>query len=106
MYRCVSFRPVRAAAWTMLALLTAALPFAAPEACAQALGQGLRLCGGPLLLSLFPFLIVSTLLARSGGGEALGEKAARWLEENGMKWQEWRMDVRQGVRGAPEYEPG
>lgn len=42
----------------------------------------------------------------SGGGEALGEKAARWLEENGMKWQEWRMDVRQGVRGAPEYEPG
>ena len=72
MYRCVSFRPVRAAAWTMLALLTAALPFAAPAACAQALGQGLRLCGGPLLLSLFPFLIVSTLLARSGGGEALG----------------------------------
>ena len=41
MYRCVSFRPVRAAAWTLLALLTAALPFAAPEACAQALGQGL-----------------------------------------------------------------
>ena len=23
----------------------------------------------------------------SGGGEALGEKAARWLEENGIKWR-------------------
>ena len=45
----------------------------------------------------------------SGGGEALGEKAARWLEENGMKWRERRMDMRQGVRDAPEYpeyEPG
>ena len=52
----------------LLALLTAALPFAAPTACAQALRQGLVLCGGPLLLSLFPFLIVSTLMVRSGGG--------------------------------------
>lgn len=56
----------------LLALLTAALPFAAPEACARALREGLALCGGPLLLSLFPFLIVSTLLVRSGGGELLG----------------------------------
>lgn len=55
-----------------LALFTGALPFAAPQACSQALKEGLALCGGPLLLSLFPFLIVSTLLVRSGGGEMLG----------------------------------
>lgn len=55
-----------------VALLTAVLPFWAPQACAQALKEGLVLCGGPLLLSLFPFLIVSTLLVRSGGGDLLG----------------------------------
>ena len=60
----------------LLALLTAALPFAAPTACAQALRQGLVLCGGPLLLSLFPFLIVSTLMVRSGGGDLLGRLLA------------------------------
>lgn len=54
------------------ALLTAVLPFWAPEACAQALKEGLRLCGGPLLLSLFPFLIVSTLFVRTGAGDLLG----------------------------------
>lgn len=62
----------RRCVFILTALLTAALPFAAPDACAQALQQGLALCGGPLLLSLFPFLIVSTLLVRSGGGELLG----------------------------------
>lgn len=45
-----------------LALLAAGLPFAAPEVCGQALREGLALCGGPLLLSLFPFLVVSRLL--------------------------------------------
>lgn len=62
----------RRCVFILTALLTAALPFAAPDACAQALQQGLALCGGPLLLSLFPFLIVSTLLVRSSGGELLG----------------------------------
>lgn len=62
----------RRCVFVLVALLTAALPFAAPEACAQALWEGLALCGGPLLLSLFPFLIVSTLLVRSGSGELLG----------------------------------
>ena len=47
----------------LLALLTAALPFAAPAACARALREGLALCGGPLLLSLFPFLHVQSLFA-------------------------------------------
>ena len=45
----------RRCVFVLLALLTAALPFAAPAACARALREGLALCGGPLLLSLFPF---------------------------------------------------
>ena len=45
-----------------LAMFTAVLVFAAPQRCADALHAGLVLCGGPLLVSLFPFLIVSTLL--------------------------------------------
>ena len=39
-----------------LAGYTACLVFAAPQRCADALQAGLRLCGGPLLVSLFPFL--------------------------------------------------
>jgi spore maturation protein SpmB len=54
------------------AIGTAGLVFAAPQCCARALQQGLALCGGPLLVSLFPFLIVSALLMQSGAGEWLG----------------------------------
>ena len=54
------------------AIGTAGLVFAAPQCCARALQQGLALCGGPLLVSLFPFLIVSTLLMRCGAGQVLG----------------------------------
>ena len=55
-----------------LAVLVGALPFAAPDVCLQALQEGLALCGGPLLVSLFPFLVVSALIMRSGVGEVLG----------------------------------
>ena len=54
------------------AIGTAGLVFAAPQCCARALQQGLALCGGPLLVSLFPFLVVSALIMRSGAGEVLG----------------------------------
>ena len=53
---------IRGVGYFLMALAAGLLPFAAPDACAQALREGLALCGGPLLLSLFPFLIVSTLL--------------------------------------------
>lgn len=56
----------------LLGAATAVLVFAAPQTCAAALRQGLALCGGPLLVSLFPFLVVSALIMRSGAGEALG----------------------------------
>lgn len=55
-----------------LAGYTAFLVFAAPQRCADALQAGLRLCGGPLLISLFPFLIVSALAAGCGAGQWLG----------------------------------
>lgn len=55
-----------------LAVFTAALPFAQPQACAAALQAGLKLCGGPLLVSLFPFLIVSSLLIQCGAGSVFG----------------------------------
>ena len=53
-----------------LAGYTAFLVFAAPQRCADALQAGLRLCGGPLLVSLFPFLIVSALAAGCGAQAA------------------------------------
>ena len=56
----------------LLGAATAALVFAAPQTCAEAFRQGLALCGGPLLVSLFPFLVVSALIMRSGAGEVLG----------------------------------
>ena len=48
----------------LLALAAGILPFAVPEVCAAALREGLTLCCGPLLLSLFPFLVVSRLLVQ------------------------------------------
>ena len=56
----------------LLGAATALLVFAAPLTCSVALLQGLALCGGPLLVSLFPFLVVSALIMRSGAGEVLG----------------------------------
>lgn len=55
----------------LLAALVGALPFAAPQVCMQALQEGLALCGGPLLLSLYPFLVASTLLIQCPLGDAL-----------------------------------
>ena len=60
------------AIWVLaLAFFTGMLPFAAPQVCAQALQEGISLCTGPLLLSLFPFLIVSSLLIQCQAGDLL-----------------------------------
>ena len=63
---------IRNAGYFLAALAAGLLPFAAPECCAQALREGLALCGGSLLLSLFPFLIVSTLLIQCPAAGVLG----------------------------------
>lgn len=65
-------RKLRQTAFFLLALLTTWIVFAMPELCAGTLREGLQLCSGPLLVSLFPFLIVSSLMVRSGAGETLG----------------------------------
>ena len=57
----------------LLAVFTGLLPFAVPQICQEALREGLVLCGGPLLLSLFPFLVVFLSAdPMSGRGEACG----------------------------------
>lgn len=48
------------------AAATIFLLFAQPEACRAAAAEALALCGGPLLLGIFPFLIVSGLIVGSG----------------------------------------
>ena len=63
---------IRGVGYFLMALAAGLLPFAAPDACAQALREGLALCGGSLLLSLFPFLIVSTLLIQCPAADVLG----------------------------------
>lgn len=69
MYRTEKLSP---AGPLLLAGGTIWLVFSQPECCAQTLHEGLLLCGGPLLVSLFPFLIVSSLLMQCGAGELLG----------------------------------
>ncbi len=65
-------RKIQQAAYMALALLTAFVLFTVPKLCAETLREGLQLCGGPLLVSLFPFLIVSSLVMHCGAGETLG----------------------------------
>ncbi len=75
-----------------LAGYTAFLVFAAPQrCCADALQAGLRLCGGPLLVSLFPFLIVSALAAGCGPGSG-------WALCSGLRRGSWASGQR--VRAA------
>ena len=64
----------------LLALAAGILPFAVPEVCAAALREGLALCSGPLLLSLFPFLVVSRLLVQCPESDllALPFRLAAW----------------------------
>lgn len=70
--RMIQKEKIRGVGSFLMALAAGLLPFAAPDACAQALREGLALCGGPLLLSLFPFLIVSTLLIQCPAADVLG----------------------------------
>ena len=44
---------------------TAVLLFCYPTVCREAAAQGLQLCGGPLLIGIFPFLIVSNIIVAS-----------------------------------------
>jgi len=50
----------------VLAGLTCFCVFYAPKQCSAAATEALQLCGGTLLVGIFPFLIVSNLIAGSG----------------------------------------
>lgn len=69
MYRTLKLSSV---GMLLIAVGTMWLVFSQPTLCARTLQEGLSLCGGPLLVSLFPFLIVSSLLMQCGAGELLG----------------------------------
>lgn len=45
---------------------------AASETAAQAVREGLALCGGSVIPALFPFLVVSRLFVATGSAAALG----------------------------------
>lgn len=51
------------------------------DAAVEYMGRGLRLCVDTVIPSLFPFMVISELLVRSGAGEVLGRVFAR-----PMKW--------------------
>ena len=49
---------------------------AASETAAQAVREGLALCGGSVIPALFPFLVVSRLFVATGSAAALGQLLA------------------------------
>lgn len=48
-----------------------------PDIAVEYMGRGLSLCAGTVIPSLFPFMVISELLVRSGAGEALGRLFSR-----------------------------
>ncbi len=87
--RMIQKEKIRGVGYFLMALATGLLPFAAPDACAQALREGLALCGGSLLLSLFPFLIVSTLLIQCPAADVLGLPFCRGKTHRGPRSGGW-----------------
>lgn len=55
----------------VLAALIVFVVFAQPQPCAEAAHAALQLCGGPLLLGIFPFLLVSQLIIASNASDLL-----------------------------------
>ncbi len=52
------------------------------EAAIRYMGRGLSLCAGTVIPSLFPFMVISELLVKSGAGEAFGRlfsRLMRWI---------------------------
>ena len=58
---------------------------AASETAAQAVREGLALCGGSVIPALFPFLVVSRLFVATGSAAALGRLLA--LAGTAAFWQ-------------------
>ena len=97
----------------LLALAAGILPFAVPEVCAAALREGLTLCSGPLLLSLFPFLVVSRLLIQCPESDLFAlpfnhhpvvEKGLREAEAQQLL-QAFFVSLREKRAGRPRWKP-
>lgn len=61
-----------AAVWTVVCLFFIALMIKAPSIPIKYIGDSLRVCAFRILPTLFPFLVISELLIRSGGGVLIG----------------------------------
>ena len=48
-----------------------------PDVAIESMGRGLSLCARTVIPSLFPFMVISELMVRSGAGEALGRLFSR-----------------------------
>lgn len=48
-----------------------------PDVAIEYMGRGLSLCARTVIPSLFPFMVISELMVRSGAGEALGRLFSR-----------------------------
>ena len=53
--------------------------FVEPDGVAEHIRRGMTLCVRTLIPSLFPFMVVSELIVRSGAGEAIAGLPARLL---------------------------
>ncbi len=60
----------------VLCILLTLLLFLRPDEASNGIKRGLSICAGTLIPSLFPFMVISEMLVRSG----LGRYAARYLE--------------------------
>lgn len=66
----------------LLCVLFGALLLCFPHAAANGISRGLSICGGVIVPAVFPFLVLSGILVRSGAVEAVGRRfsrVTRWL---------------------------
>ena len=70
----------RTAATVMASLFFIALLLKNPDISIQYVTRGLRLCCTAVIPTLFPFMVLSELLVRTGGGARLPRQCARFSD--------------------------
>lgn len=73
---CAALPAPRTAATVMASLFFIALLLKNPDISIQYVTRGLRLCCTAVIPTLFPFMVLSELLVRTGGGELMGRALA------------------------------